>query len=277
MAFEPPDYLQSVTSLGAVRDRPVCRSVELSDGPVHKLETGPGGRSGGCVSGKLALSGGIWFSTVCHDRSLFSEGGSGPSNVGGVNTYLEHSTVVPEVTEHGDSESDSVASTAGYVELAADGDASSGGERVPRTSGMENFRQRATATGLSKNAASLVVGAWRGGTQSAYNSAWTKWVGWCGLRQIDPFDALVADVVNFLSWMFDAGFEHSTINGHRSAISAYKVGQHDLVVRVMDGVFNGRPPKPRYTETWDVAQVLDHIRQQTLVSWWILEQRYALR
>ena len=286
LAAEPPDFLQSVTSLGTVRDRPVCRSVELSDGPVHKLETGPGGRSGGCVSGKLALSGGICFSTVCHDRSLFSEGGSGPSNVGGVNTYLEHSTVVPEVTEHGDSESDSVASTAGYVELAADGDASSGGERVPRTSGMENFRQRAAATGLSKNAASLVVGAWQGGTQSAYNSAWTKWVGWCGPRQIDPFDALVADVVNFLSWMFDAGFEHSTINGHRSAISAYhpmiagvKVGQHDLVVRVMDGVFNGRPPKPRYAETWDVAQVLDHIRglgENSVMSIAVLTHKTAM-
>ena len=48
-----PRFLQSVTSLGTVRDRPVCRSVELSDGPVHKLETKPGGRSGGCVSGKL--------------------------------------------------------------------------------------------------------------------------------------------------------------------------------------------------------------------------------
>ena len=77
----------------------------------------------------------------------------------------------------------------------------------------------------------------------------------------------MADVVNFLSWMFDAGFEHSTINGHRSAISAYhpkiagvKVGQHDLVVRVMERVFNCKPPKPRYTETWDVAQVLHHIR-----------------
>ena len=100
-------------------------------------------------------------------------------------------------TEHGDSESDSVASTAGYVELDADGEASSGGERVPRTSGMEHFRKRAAATCLSKNAASLVIGAWRGGTQSAYNSSWTKWVGWCGQRQIDLFDAIVADVVFF--------------------------------------------------------------------------------
>ena len=77
----------------------------------------------------------------------------------------------------------------------------------------------------------------------------------------------MADVVKFLSWMFDVGYEHSTINSHRSAISAYhpkiggiKVGQHDLVIRVMDGVFNGRLPQPRYIDTWDVSQVLEHIR-----------------
>ena len=69
------------------------------------------------------------------------------------------------------------------------------------------------------------------------------------------------------SWMFDVGYEHYTINSHRSAISAYhpkiggiKVGQHDLVIRVMDGVFNGRLPQPRYIDTWDVGQVLEHIQ-----------------
>ena len=67
--------------------------------------------------------------------------------------------------------------------------------------------------------------------------------------------------------MFDEGYEHSTINGHRSAISAnhpkiggIKVDQHDLVVRVMDAVFNGRPPQPRCIDTWDVGQVLEHIQ-----------------
>ena len=37
------------------------------------------------------------------------------------------------------------------------------------------------------------------------------------------------------------------------------VGQHPLVKRVMAGVFNSNPPKPRYTTTWDVGQVLDYI------------------
>ena len=56
--LNPQIFLQSITSLGTVQDRPVCRSVELSDAPVHKFETGPGGRSSGCVSGSSLSD---WF------------------------------------------------------------------------------------------------------------------------------------------------------------------------------------------------------------------------
>ena len=152
--------------------------------------------------------------------------GSLSGHIGGDYAHMAHTALVPTFAEHGNSESDSVASTTGYVDVSAAGETSLGVERDSKPSGVENFRRRAAATGISENAAALVVGAWRGGTQTAYNSSWTKWVGWCGQRQIGPCNAAVADVVNFLSWMFDVGYEHSTINGHRSAISAYhpKIG-----------------------------------------------------
>ena len=38
------------------------------------------------------------------------------------------------------------------------------------------------------------------------------------------------------------------------------IGKHPLVSRFMRGVFNSRPPQPRYVFTWDVATVLNHIR-----------------
>ena len=37
------------------------------------------------------------------------------------------------------------------------------------------------------------------------------------------------------------------------------VGKHPLVVRLMRGVYNARPPQPTYSTTWDVGQVLHHI------------------
>ena len=37
------------------------------------------------------------------------------------------------------------------------------------------------------------------------------------------------------------------------------MGQHPLVTRLMKGVFNDRPPLPRYTSSWNVQTVLLHI------------------
>ena len=49
-------------------------------------------------------------------------------------------------------------------------------------------------------------------------------------------------------------------NCARSALSSYVslddgsvVGQNPVVCRLLKGVFQSRPPKPKYTEVWDVV------------------------
>ena len=61
--------------------------------------------------------------------------------------------------------------------------------------------------------------------------------------------------------------EYSSINSHRSAISAYHVhidnnpiGQHPKVCTLMTGIFNDRSPKPRYTFVWDIETVLNSLQ-----------------
>jgi integrase len=63
------------------------------------------------------------------------------------------------------------------------------------------------------------------------------------------------------------GLEYTTLNSYRSAISAYhpeidgvKVGKHPMISQLLRGVFNRKPPKPRYLETWDVNIVLEYIK-----------------
>ena len=76
-------------------------------------------------------------------------------------------------------------------------------------------------------------------------------------------------VSNFLTTMLnDRDLKYSTLNLHRSVISAYhppiegfQVGQHPLIVRLLKGAFNKKPPQPRYTQTWDVNQVLEEIKR----------------
>ena len=42
-------------------------------------------------------------------------------------------------------------------------------------------------------------------------------------------------------------------------MDGYTVGQHPLICRLVKGVFQSRPPLPRYTQTWDVQKVLNYL------------------
>ena len=73
-------------------------------------------------------------------------------------------------------------------------------------------------------------------------------------------------MLNFLASQFEAGLEYRTLNVYRSALSAthpqidgYNVGEHPLVVQLLKGIFNSRPPAPRYTYTWEVRTVTSYL------------------
>jgi hypothetical protein len=79
----------------------------------------------------------------------------------------------------------------------------------------------------------------------------------------------VENIADFLTFKFHENKEYSTINGYRSAISAihpniegHPAGQHPTVKRLLEAVFNERPPNPRYQDTWDVGQVLNYIKKK---------------
>ena len=74
-------------------------------------------------------------------------------------------------------------------------------------------------------------------------------------------------VLNFLAEEYFAGAAYSSLNILRSSMSSFlppceghPIGSHPLVVRFMRGVFNLRPPQPRYTTTWDAGVVLNYLR-----------------
>ena len=62
---------------------------------------------------------------------------------------------------------------------------------------------------------------------------------------------------------------YRTIEWHRSAIPAYHeyidgkpVGQHPKVCALLKGMFNQRPPQPRYVFIWDVKVMLNYIKSE---------------
>ena len=57
--------------------------------------------------------------------------------------------------------------------------------------------------------------------------------------------------------------QYTTLSFYRSALSATlyhidgrPVGQHPIVCHLLQGMFNERPPAPRYQQVWDVSLVV---------------------
>jgi hypothetical protein len=62
------------------------------------------------------------------------------------------------------------------------------------------------------------MGAWRPGTQIAYKSAWGKWASWCSEQSFNPFQTIVANIVEFLTKLFQDSLQYIAMNTYRSAI-----------------------------------------------------------
>jgi len=132
---------------------------------------------------------------------------------------------------------------------------------------LEGLRQRFREKKISDQAVDLILSSWRDKTDANYNSAWKAWESWSSARGIYPFASDISYVLDFLADKYTAGLKYRSLNCYRSALSSvllpvegFQVGQHLLVARLLRGVFNCRPPQPRYSQTWEVSQVLSYIK-----------------
>ena len=121
-------------------------------------------------------------------------------------------------------------------------------------------------TGVSEEAISLLMSSWRDSTSKNYNSSWRKWELWCGGKGINPISPSLGNILNFMAAEYGSGRGYRSLNCYRSALSSvlapidgFDVGRHPLVCRLMKGVFQQRPPKPKHTAFWSVKVVLDHL------------------
>ena len=157
--------------------------------------------------------------------------------------------------------------------LAAPLTQAGGGNRVninvTKNGRLERLRERYSGQGLSEQATKLILSSWRTKTNKSYDSLFGRWDRWCSERGSDPFSGPVSEVANFLALLFQEGYQYNSVNAYRSAISSVHekidglpVGQHPTITRLVKGVFNVRPPLPRYSSTWDVQRVLNYLDSQ---------------
>ena len=63
-------------------------------------------------------------------------------------------------------------------------------------------------------------------------------------------------------------FGISSVHEH---IDGMAIGQHPMVTRVLKGAYNSRPPKPHYSSTWKVAQVILWLSSQDTATLGLLD------
>jgi len=79
---------------------------------------------------------------------------------------------------------------------------SSSSEQVSKISGLTCFREILETEGISQREENLISGSRRAGSISSYKSAWAKWAGWCGGRQVNPIEAPLVYILDYLAMLF---------------------------------------------------------------------------
>ena len=134
--------------------------------------------------------------------------------------------------------------------------------------GLSFIRKQLYSAGLSKDATTIILSAWRGSTLQQYRSYWARWFTFCHKRKISPLQVSVQVLITFLSQLFHQGLSYSAVNSARSAVvtlvstctDTSELGSSVLLQKFMKGVFASRPAVPKTYFTWDVALVLKFLK-----------------
>ena len=108
------------------------------------------------------------------------------------------------------------------------------------------IRENHQTEGFSEDITRILESATRASTHKTYQSAWGLWHSWCAKWKVNSISATLNDVLLFLTDRF-----RSVIVARSGVSSCYA----KIDVQLLKGMLNMRPPKPRYTHTWDVHLV----------------------
>ena len=136
--------------------------------------------------------------------------------------------------------------------------------------GLPLFARAMRAAGFSQQVVNTMQLSRRTTSNRLYKTYLDRWENYCDQREIDPVRPGVHAGVEFLQSLLEdkqVTRGYSAINTARSALSAViqlesggSFGDHPYVRVFMKGVFNKKPPTPRYVTVWDPEIVLKMLK-----------------
>ena len=271
---EPGDLSSSGDEVGSIRCRPIRSKAQQTAEEIFQFQARPRSRSSRCTSPAMVEHQIICISPIHSHREMLAEdsprGSPGDSDDC---TRLAGTTLVSSLNREPDRPSNTATANPQSPRQSGRGPTPPGSEEPTLPGRMETVWSAVQNQGISREAFQIICSSWRRGTEKAYSSTWGKWSRWCSQRQTDPFPRSVGPIIEFLTMKFKEGMQYSTMNSYRSALSAtlppiegHPVGQHPLVCRLLQGMFNQRPPAPRYQSVWNVGVVIRHIQSQSQLT-----------
>ena len=249
---------------GVPGSRSICHTPLHSTRSVLQLETGSSSGSNQCFSAGLGASEGVRQPSLVPDGESSETGESSTSSSDPGGPSLERSTVVSS------SSGDAVgfSSVDPLVQRPFSDDLRVSGHEFSAPAGrMAYLREKFAGQNLSNTARDLLLASWRSKSNKTYDSHFKKWLRWCTSRGSDPISGPVSEVANFLAELHREGYQSSSLNVFRSAVSSVhekvdgvEIGKHPTITRLLKGAFHERPPLPRYVSTWDVNIVLQYLK-----------------
>lgn len=106
-------------------------------------------------------------------------------------------------------------------------------------------------------------------TWKQYDCILRKYINFCKINFVNhnPWKPNIKIVLEFLYFLYNNGLGYVSLNSARSALSTvlgrideFPLGSHPIITRFMKGISRMRPPKAKYTVTWDPQEVLDNLQ-----------------
>lgn len=137
------------------------------------------------------------------------------------------------------------------------------------------IREAFVKKGFPEEAIASIVASVADSTLKQYDTWFKKWWGFCCDINHDKWSYDLTTFIKFLSIQVDNSNSYSSINACKSALSfVLPIDTRDegIIKRYLKGIYNQRPPRPKYNTTWDPHPVLSLLENMFPLSTLSLEK-----
>ena len=267
MVIEQDNSVKNFQPVGLSLNRSICHQGQQTDTTFLFLASSPSSISIGCPVNCLAEHVCICISTDSVDSKNSESHETFSLQNHSYCTKLAKAALVPSAVRNAGSLSNQSSSSGQSSDSKQEEDCSSKSSKSELNC-MASIDRKFSSEGFSNDARKLLSASWRSGTQRDYNGKFRRFSRWCSEQEIDPFTATLKDCAHFLTHLFNSGLKYKTITGYRSMLSSVlapigrtPVGQHPVIIRLLRGVFNKRPPLKELIPEWDLPLVLGCLQE----------------